>query len=66
MSNKNVHPWWIEGGAETCGFCLEQYSYETEYRCLGCDTAVCPMCVLEIRERHSVYCPECAPHKEDG
>jgi hypothetical protein len=64
MNEKDVHRWWIEGGAETCGFCLERYSYEGEYRCVECDRAVCPMCVLEIRGRHAVYCPECQPPME--
>ena len=51
-------PWWL-AGEETCEFCVQQYSVEVEYRCVDCDRPVCPMCVITVRERHRVWCPEC-------
>ena len=52
-------PWWLLGD-EQCGFCLQQYVLEAEYRCEHCDDAVCLNCVVEITETSSILCPTCA------
>ena len=59
MSRKNKRPWWVDGGGERCGFCEQRYAYEVEYRCISCDSAVCPHCVVIVRQRRETYCPSC-------
>jgi len=49
--------WWLVGG-ETCVFCQNAYAAETEYRCSGCDRAVCPDCVA-VCSSGECTCPEC-------
>src|SRR5262245_59017210 len=50
-------PQWLTG-IEICGFSLQQYSHLDEYRCDGCDRAICCHCITLIERR--VFCPECA------
>ncbi len=52
-------PWWLEPGPEECAFCLHGYHYEAGYHCIECDRPLCPVCVIEVRETHSVVCPDC-------
>jgi len=66
MEERQALPWWIQEGMEICGFCLQRYSYEVEYRCTACDRAVCPMCVLQVGEQLEAYCPECNVSDENG
>jgi hypothetical protein len=55
---------WISGGSETCPWCMHRYVYEQEMRCTRCDEPCCPGCVMVIRERHEVLCPDCAEAAE--
>ena len=52
---------WTERADEPCPACRHVYAYELEYRCMSCDGAVCAICAVFVRERHEVFCPECAP-----
>jgi hypothetical protein len=52
-------PWWADGGDGRCGFCAQRYASEVEYRCVSCDTPVCPHCVVIVRTRREAYCPRC-------
>jgi DNA-directed RNA polymerase subunit RPC12/RpoP len=47
------------GDSEVCGFCLQHYSYEMQYRCIYCESPICPMCVLHVWEEQKIWCPEC-------
>jgi hypothetical protein len=51
---------WLEPGVETCGFCLRAYHYEAAYHCADCDRPACPVCIVTVRERQTVVCPQCA------
>ena len=51
--------WWSEPGPESCGFCHHAFHVEIGYHCVECDRPVCPLCVVTVRERHVVVCPEC-------
>jgi DNA-directed RNA polymerase subunit RPC12/RpoP len=53
-------PWWSKPGPELCEFCLHTFQVEAGYYCADCDRPICPVCVLQIRERHSVSCPDCS------
>jgi hypothetical protein len=55
--------WWLEE-EETCGSCLQVYSYGVEYRCDICDSAVCPECVVVQRETRLVLCSRCQDEGE--
>lgn len=63
MTQDDTTPYWL-GGDETCSFCLQRYHYEAEYRCVGCDRAVCPQCVVIVR-LGSAWCPECRPDETE-
>jgi|GEM_PF-3348395 len=52
-----VTRWWL-AGSETCIFCGGQYAPETEYRCAGCDQAVCPDCIV-VCASGECTCPQC-------
>lgn len=52
-------PWWLLGN-EQCGWCLQSYALEVEYRCDYCDEPVCPDCVVEISVKKLVLCGPCA------
>lgn len=59
-------PWWVEGGSETCPFCLQSYVYELEIRCHDCDSPLCPQCV--VTERFALVnhlCPDCLEEEDD-
>jgi hypothetical protein len=43
---------------EQCADCLQLYAFELEYRCVWCDGAICPLCVLRVTE--TWRCPGCA------
>lgn len=58
-------PWWSEPGPEQCAFCLQAYYAEMGYYCFDCDRAVCPVCVVQLREQGSVHCPECHGQGQD-
>jgi DNA-directed RNA polymerase subunit RPC12/RpoP len=45
--------------SEICEFCLQSYSYEMQYRCLYCESPVCPICVLHVWEKQKILCPDC-------
>jgi hypothetical protein len=63
MSLRARSPWWVNGGELRCGFCAQRYADEVEYRCVACDTPVCPECVVVVRERGERYCPSCPPER---
>lgn len=44
---------------EMCGFCLQTYTYEMQYRCPGCDAPVCPMCIGHVAGEPDILCPDC-------
>ncbi len=56
--------WWIDGGGETCDFCLQRYAYEVERRCSRCDGPACPRCVVKIRETRQSVCVGCHERAE--
>lgn len=60
MNEFQVRHWWLEG-REHCGFCLQHYVYEQEYRCVHCDRAVCPDCVVVAHSHTEIFCPDCRP-----
>lgn len=40
---------WLLHGAERCEGCEQLYAYEVEVRCVDCDRAMCPFCVVTVR-----------------
>jgi len=47
-------PWWLEDDGGICPACGHAYAYQTEYRCVVCDGALCAMCIettIEIEVR---------------
>ncbi len=58
-AGRRAAPWGLEAGPETCEFCLHTYHYEAGYHCVHCDRPVCPLCVMVVREREVVVCPDC-------
>jgi len=44
---KTNQRWWLESGHDTCESCSYTYLYETGYRCVDCDAAICSICVEE-------------------
>lgn len=52
-------PWWSEPGPEVCEFCLQAFHLEAGYHCIDCDRPICPVCVVTLRERRAVSCPQC-------
>ena len=52
-----VTRWWLAGG-DTCIFCGGKYAPESEYRCAGCDRAVCPDCIA-VCASGECTCPQC-------
>lgn len=62
-SNQAQPPWWLETGPEHCEFCLHSHYYEAVYHCVGCDRPMCPVCVIELRETHTLICSECAEER---
>ena len=69
LSRMNVRlvRWWLRGGAETCGFCLQTYAHGTQTWCVACDRAVCacgrPTPPAPAR---APLCPECAAGDDEG
>ncbi|MDW7772099.1 MAG: hypothetical protein SCH71_04325 [Desulfobulbaceae bacterium] len=55
--------WWMVQGKEKCPFCLQIYLYEEEYRCIDCDSPVCPHCASRFEK--SAQCP-CCISKDKG
>lgn len=51
--------WSLEPGPETCDFCLRGFHLEIGYHCADCDRPICPVCVVTVRARGVVLCPEC-------
>ena len=49
--------WWLSVGSEVCIFCHQEFACGTDYRCVGCDTAVCAFCIVERNKE--MFCPEC-------
>jgi hypothetical protein len=39
----------MRGAIEECPVCLQLYCFELERRCEGCDTRMCPWCVVEVK-----------------
>lgn len=58
---KTGTPWWLTGGTEVCGHCLQLYHYHVQHRCAECDGALCPSCVTVVHATRSSYCAECVP-----
>ncbi len=54
---------WVDGERDLCGFCLQVYVVELEVRCVGCDRAVCPMCVVRLEVSAEMLCPECGAER---
>lgn len=54
--------WALEPGPEECPHCLRGFHLEVGYHCADCDAPVCPVCVVVVRERSVVVCPDCVPH----
>lgn len=68
MSERSAEqaPWWLQGGTETCDFCLASHWIEVEVRCAACDRPGCLHCMVVVREAERVWCRECAPEDADG
>ena len=49
--------WWLTADFEVCAVCGEGYACGTEYRCAGCDAAVCMFCVVD--RSGEFRCTEC-------
>lgn len=45
--------------SEVCSACEQRYVYELEYRCVDCDSPLCPICAVTIRARVAVRCLDC-------
>lgn len=58
------HAWWSEPGPATCDFCMVRFHLEAGYHCSDCDRPICPICVLRVRERRTVICPQCHAGEE--
>lgn len=63
MSNRERNlPYWISGGTEICEGCSMPYVLQMEYRCDGCDRALCEQCFIVVnrtRDRVIVGCRAC-------
>lgn len=57
--------WWVEGGTEVCDVCAQRYAYQLEYRCYDCDSPICPVCVITVRQEGRSYCPGCGPGAQE-
>jgi hypothetical protein len=54
----------IATALEQCPHCLQWYSYELEHRCVSCDGALCPFCVVRV-EVHC-FCLGCKEETDVG
>lgn len=50
---------WSDPGPYHCEFCQHSFHIEVGYYCHDCDRAVCPVCVVTVREQHTLSCPDC-------
>jgi hypothetical protein len=50
-------PYWLEGSGEICGECEHPHAHAVAARCVACDRAFCPMCVVVVAGE--AFCPEC-------
>lgn len=45
-----AHGWWNRPGWEECPSCRGSYNLEVEIRCVRCDSPLCPLCAVVLRE----------------
>jgi hypothetical protein len=53
-------------GDEQCEFCLQRYMVELEVRCVSCDRAICPFCVVRRQILTEHVCPHCTDEDDAG
>jgi hypothetical protein len=64
METRKPLPYWLSGGTETCEVCGQTYVLQGEYRCEGCDAAMCEHCIQQA-ESGEVFCAGCTPPAEE-
>jgi hypothetical protein len=57
MAKKSTRTNILTRGTEVCPVCHQSYVRELEYRCVDCDSPLCPSCVVIEKTNHS--CPDC-------
>ena len=48
---------------EQCGSCFQLYAYELEVRCVRCDGAACPFCMVRVSAEW--VCAACTEEEGD-
>jgi hypothetical protein len=62
---RSAAPWWLMDITEICPACNHGYAYQTEFYCIDCDGAVCPICV-QRRVSLEIVCPGCFQSQTSG
>ena len=44
---RSALPWWLADPSEICLSCNHGYAYQTEFYCVECDAAVCPITLFD-------------------
>jgi hypothetical protein len=59
--------WWLVETHERCSTCNHGFAHRTEFYCIDCDGAVCPVCIQRTVMLEFV-CPGCFSdrHEEAG
>lgn len=56
----STRPYWLDSGTEQCFDCTHRHVLQMEFRCVGCDAALCEQCVVIVLATRETLCKRCS------